>query len=684
MMKQHIALVLVTLLIDCNVAAPSGDLQETSNTVIQSDWPIGDSRRCIDRLRLSQMDASRFDVLPGVGWDNLRNLEASLVVTYNFTLCKLTDDGNFLIPDNVFTIPIKTSKVERFAELIDQWQTSSSLTANSINVEAGLSLSQFSISGKYSSEHQELKSKQYEDKAITARVQMRYDRYEVKLQPDPVLSPQFKSRLLSIAARIELNQTEQARYEGQVLIRDFGTHVLTSVTAGAALVKDDYITKSYLKSNTETKSSILKSASASFMGIFKFSSSFSNVAGNNVSNSYSSAVTHSQIKTLGGSLFQLENSSLDSWTKDVDRNLVPMDRIGDPLSFLVTPQTLPELPPSTVNAVGEIVLQSIELYYEMNTVRGCTDEASPNFSFAANLDDGSCEAITTNLTFGGFFQNCSVSGNYLYSNPCSGLDSVNPKTGGYSCPSSYTAILIQSAYRSGSTESQRNCDSCYLFFHCCETKQYQAYALYSAYWCAALGAVPRNSGYLFGGLYRPSQDNPFTGKASCPPTFYPKQLLLDLYICISDDFEQSTKSAVPFGGFFSCSKGNPLVAQGDMEKTNNLSTFESKQENAYLKSCPEGYSQHLATMDMGCSIYYCVKSGFMSGSKLPAIKRPPFSVKPSSFNDDKDNLVIFNTDTQLIFLKNKNFIICSLYIFLKNFSACKYKILIFLESQKMT
>ncbi|KAH9492036.1 Macrophage-expressed protein 1 protein [Bulinus truncatus] len=536
----HIALVLVTLLIDCIVAAPSGDLQETSNTVIQSDWPIGDSRRCIDRLRFSQMDASRFDVLPGVGWDNLRNLEASLVVTYNFTLCKLTDDGNFLIPDNVFTIPIKNSKVERFAELIDQWQTSSSLTANSINVEAGLSLSQFSISGKYSDEHQELKSKQYEDKAITARVQMRYD---------------------------------------------------------------------------------------------------SNVAGNNVSNSYSSSVTHSQIKTLGGSLFQLENSSLDSWTKDVDRNLVPMDRIGDPLSFLVTPQTLPELPPSTVNAVGEIVLQSIELYYEMNTVRGCTDEASPNFSFAANLDDGSCEAITTNLTFGGFFQNCSVSGNYLYSNPCSGLDSVNPKTGGYSCPSSYTAILIQSAYRSGSTESQRNCDSCYLFFHCCETKQYQAYALYSAYWCAALGAVPRNSGYLFGGLYRPSQDNPFTGKASCPPTFYPKQLLLDLYICISDDFEQSTKSAVKFGGFFSCSKG-------DMEKTNNLSTFESKQENAYLKSCPEGYSQHLATMDMGCSIYYCVKSGFMSGSKLPAIRRPPFSVKPSSFNDDKDNLVIFNTDTQ--------------------------------------
>ncbi|KAH9492044.1 Macrophage-expressed protein 1 protein [Bulinus truncatus] len=213
-------------------------------------------------------------VLPGVGWDNLRNLEASLVVAYNFTLCKVTDDGNFLIPDSVFTIPIKTSKVERFAELIDQWQTSSSLTANSINVEAGLALSQYSISGMYSNENQDMTSKQYEDIAMTARVQMIYDRYEAKLQPDPVLSPQFKSRLLSIAARIELNQTEQARYEGQLLIRDFGTHVLTSVTAGAVLVKDDYILKSYIELNAQNKRTILTAASASFMRIFNFSSSF--------------------------------------------------------------------------------------------------------------------------------------------------------------------------------------------------------------------------------------------------------------------------------------------------------------------------------------------------------------------------------------------------------------------------
>ena len=46
-------------------------------------------------------------VLPGIGWDNLRNKEAGMVATYNFSLCKTTDDGRKLITDSVFTIPLK-------------------------------------------------------------------------------------------------------------------------------------------------------------------------------------------------------------------------------------------------------------------------------------------------------------------------------------------------------------------------------------------------------------------------------------------------------------------------------------------------------------------------------------------------------------------------------------------------
>ncbi|KAH9492026.1 Macrophage-expressed protein 1 protein [Bulinus truncatus] len=543
--------VLVLFVALANSLVSCTQLQGDNLGVIQSDWPV----------------------LPGVGWDNLRNLEAGLVVTYNFTHCKLTDDGNLLIPDNVFTVPVKSSRVERFAELIDQWHNSSSLTANTINVDAGMSLGIVSISGTYSSEHQELKSKQIEDKATTVRVQMRYYRYEAKLQPDPVLSPQFKSRLLSIAARIELNQTEQARYEGQLLVRDFGTHVLTSVTAGAALIKDDYLKAGFIQDNSESKASILATASASFLNIFHFSASYGHSTDNKLSNSYTNSLTHSLVKTLGGPVIQPENISIDAWAKGIDTNLIPLDRAGDPLYFMVTAQTLPELPPTTVIEVEQVVRQSIELYYEMNTIRGCTQLGSPNFSFSANFNDGSCTGRSTNVTFG------------------------------------------------------------------------------------ATGRVPLNSGYLFGGLYRPTMVNPVTGTMGCPPTFYPRNILSDTTICLSDDFEQSGPLSVPFGGFFTCKAGNPLAADGvspvgleaKSSTLNSLKSFMARQSDpstTYPMRCPEGYSQHLATVDMGCSVNYCVKSGALTGPNLPPVKRPPFMSKPTTVIDYGDKLFVFDINTQ--------------------------------------
>nr|KAI8739650.1 macrophage-expressed gene 1 protein-like [Biomphalaria glabrata] len=650
--------IIQVLLINSIIAAPlSTQEMKVDKTESSSlfDWPVGDSRRC---QRAKQVDVGRFEVLPGVGWDNLRNLEAGLVVSYNYTQCKETDDGNFLIPDNVFTIPIKNSRVERFAELIDNWNSASSLTSDTVNVAAGLSLSIFSISGLYSSEHQELKSKQIEDNSATIRNQLRYPRYEAKLQPDAELSPQFKNRLLSIAIRIELNQTRQADYEAQLLVRDFGTHVLTSVTAGAAMVKDDYVKTDKISNFKESKTSYLAVASASFMSIFNLSAAFgySSTYDNTQRDTYSKSISHSVVKTIGGPLYDPEALGLSTWVQGVDKNLVPMDRTGDPLNFLVKPQLLPELPYSTVNALEKVVRRSIELYYEMNTYRGCTKLGAPNFSYAANVDDGSCNAKATNLTFGGVYQTCNVQGRPLFRNPCDDLQHVNPKTGTYSCPPSYTAILIQTFYKRGITETDRVCESCgFLYMStCCQNIQYDAAALYSAYWCAATGTVPPDSGYLFGGFYRPTQDNPLTGSTNCPPTFYPRRLLTDMTLCLSDDFEQSSQLAIPFGGFFSCKSGNPLAVSQQPAPKNGLQAFISQNNDgstSYPMRCPEGYSQHLATVDSGCSINFCAKTGSMTKTPITPIRRPPFMSKPDTLYAYEEKY-IFNPET-LVWMKNE-------------------------------
>uniref|UniRef100_A0A2C9JLK0 MACPF domain-containing protein n=1 Tax=Biomphalaria glabrata TaxID=6526 RepID=A0A2C9JLK0_BIOGL len=310
------------------------------------------------------------------------------------------------------------------------------------------------------------------------------------------------------------------------------------------MVKDDYVKTDKISNFKEAKTSYLAVASASFMSIFNLSAAFgySSTYDNTQRDTYSKSISHSVVKTIGGPLYDPEALGLSTWVQGVDKNLVPMDRTGDPLNFLVKPQLLPELPYSTVNALEKVVRRSIELYYEMNTYRGCTKLGAPNFSYAANVDDGSCNAKATNLTFGGLEES-------LFSN--------------------------------------------------------------------------------------------------CPPTFYPRRLLTDMTLCLSDDFEQSSQLAIPFGGFFSCKSGNPLAVSQQPAPKNGLQAFISQNNDgstSYPMRCPDGYGQHLAAVDSGCSINFCAKTGSMTKTPITPIRRPPFMSKPDTLYAYEEKY-IFNPET---------------------------------------
>ncbi|GFR80349.1 macrophage expressed protein [Elysia marginata] len=163
-----------------------------------------------------------FEVNPGVGWDNLRNVEGSQAIHFSFSQCRLMDNGHYLIPDNVYAIPLKASNIERTATILDNWKKSSTLTSSSINLSAGMSYGGASISGSFSHENQELKERQIRDKTVTVRIKLQYNRYEVMLQPHSRASEQFRTSVLDLAAWIERNQTQLADYQAQIMIRDFG------------------------------------------------------------------------------------------------------------------------------------------------------------------------------------------------------------------------------------------------------------------------------------------------------------------------------------------------------------------------------------------------------------------------------------------------------------------------------
>ena len=225
-------------------------------------------------------------------------------------------------------------------------------------------------------------------------------------------------------------------------------------------------------------------------------------------------------------------------------NLVAMDRDGDPLYYVITPRTLPELPLDTVRLVADFVQDAVEAYYKHNVYRGCTKVDSPNFSYMANFDDNSCHAAYNNYTFGGVYQTCT-----------GGLCSrtlVNPKTGKYSCPDHYIPVRLQQ-------QTIHQCvHRCHHFwfikYHCWDDCSYSDTspnaAHYELYWCAASGEIPAESGYLFGGVYTPHTNNPVIQSKDCPPHFIALKAGWDsdMFICVSDDYELGHRFAVKFAG----------------------------------------------------------------------------------------------------------------------------------------
>ncbi|KAL9954963.1 hypothetical protein ACROYT_G042554 [Oculina patagonica] len=599
-------------------------------------FPLGDPRNCP-----LEKGVYSFEVLPGGGWDNLNNQDMGFVFEKNYSKCKLSDDGKFLLPDNVFLYPVKNSIVE---------------------VSLG-------ISGSYSSELQSVKEHQINDKSVITRVQIRHNLYKAKIQPDSALDSALKSRLLFIASHLQHNNKHYSEYLAQLLIRDFGTHYISTVNAGAILAKLDHLKQKYVEDFKGEKSNITRAASASFFASFLgFDGKLgqSDLTEKEDIDQFRSNTVFSSVFSIGGPPFRV-NFSVNQWEEQLPDELVAIDRMGDPLHFVITSGSLPELSERMVNKLRSTVKKAIKQYYDRNTIKGCMKLDSPNFSFQANVgDDSSCimnSSVTSNLTFGGIYQTCECKDCDSYVNTpnketvCKPLSQTNYLTGDFSCPPGFDAVLVFEG-RIPWPYSWTDPVSCattwrdYYFMYvqyCSRNGEIQVNFLthYSTYWCAASGAVPSNKGYLFGGIYGNSLLNPVTQSHSCPAKFYPLTFGATMHVCVSDDYELGYKGSVPFGGFFSCQHGNPFAA-GQSE----LGEFIKKPGPPESpRSCPAGYSQHLGAIEDDCEIRFCVKSNVFNREGFPVLKRPPHFEDAPEIRNYSIPLMLINQDSAQVWFK---------------------------------
>ncbi|XP_059193691.1 macrophage-expressed gene 1 protein-like [Centropristis striata] len=594
-----------------------------------SSVPVSRPTNWLRQCRAStNLSITALEVLPGGGWDNLRNTDMGRVMNLSYFQCQTTEDGLYLIPDEVFVIPHKETSVGTNSEIISSWLEQKSSTSSSINAE----VSYFSLlNGKFSEENQRMKTHQVKDSSTTARVQIRNFIYTVKAYPDFTLDSRFAQQAKDIADAIENNQTRNANYLSEKMVLDYGTHVITSVDAGATLMQEDYLNSSYVTDNVSQSSSITAQAGFNFFAKLKFDISIPNTQQSSSLQTYQSNIKYWFIQSHGGTPFY-PGIPLQKWQENIRNNLVAIDRSGFPLHNFINTKTFPDLPPPTVGKVALAVSQAAERYYKVNTRPGCVDISSKNFNFQANIDDASCEGPATNLNFGGVYQQCvplSTDAGPL----CEALAQKNPDTGNFTCRSPYSATLLRSEVRQqGYTtydcyDQPYRCGFLYLSScnrQVCQDNYHVRSARINTNWCSVNGQAPENSGYLFGGIYSPSLLNPLTNAKRCPANFIPLKFLSDgQVICVSNDYEAGSKYAVPFGGLFSCESSNPLAKD--------------------QRRCPSKFSQHLATVSDGCEILYCVQSGLFTGGQLLPIRLPPFT-KPPLVSMQATNTVMVMTE----------------------------------------
>lgn len=579
------------------------------------------------------------EVLPGGGWDNLRNLDMGRVISLNYSLCKTTEDGAYIIPNEVFTIARKQSYLEINSEIIESWMDYQCTTSFSINAE----LSSSYISGKFSSDFRRMKTHQVRDQAVTTRVQVRNLIYTVKFDPAAILDEGFRRQLLSIASYLENNHTQMADYLAEILILNYGTHVITGVDAGASLVQEDQIKATFVQDSWSRRSSITAAAGASFHNIVNFNINVSIGSGDEFTNQYMSNRTNSRVESIGGLPFY-PGITLKTWQESITNRLVAVDRSGLPLQFFITPVNLPGLPSPTVKKLSKMVESAITRYYTFNTYPGCTNAASPNFNFYANTDDGTCEGTATNFTFGGAYQECVQMEGPDAPVLCQDLEQRNPLTGIFSCPEGYVSVHLKSQQLEEGYSHLDCHKDCFVWKIFCKWVCKDVFTLsrvlLSSYWCAARGQVPENSGFFFGGLFTAKSTNPLTNAQSCPPSYYQLKLFNELKLCVSTD-ERGQRYAVPFGGFFSCQVGNPLM--GFHNGTDN---------DPYPKRCPNGFSQHLAVIIDGCQVEYCVQAGLFTNGALPQARLPPFIQKPTISLIATDTVVVMSSNGSQTWVKD--------------------------------
>lgn len=114
------------------------------------------------------------------------------------------------------------------------------------------------------------------------------------------LAPGFRGRIEEIGTALSKNLTKKAALLAELLIRDFGTHVVNRAEVGALIEKEDFVSNREEMRTEEELNSMRASAAASFLSAFKASVNFKKNASASEMQNFTSELKDSRFRTIGG------------------------------------------------------------------------------------------------------------------------------------------------------------------------------------------------------------------------------------------------------------------------------------------------------------------------------------------------------------------------------------------------
>uniref|UniRef100_T1J2U8 MACPF domain-containing protein n=1 Tax=Strigamia maritima TaxID=126957 RepID=T1J2U8_STRMM len=330
-------------------------------------------------------DVPKLKILSGIGWDALKDKDTKQLLQVTYKQCKTTFDKKLLIPDNADAFALKLpQEIEVKSHIFEHWSTYTPPTSASFKVANNVWPKEFlplyySLSGGY----KQMKSLQVNNNTFTCRSEMRLVVYRVHLTS--LMDDVVKGRFMRVISALDRDKAEEAKFLTENILSDYGSHYTNVVDVGAVIVKEDYLKDVFLKAHDGNRSKILSASKLSLLG-YGFPWEHKEDLDSSLLSEYNDAIVDKKIRFFGAL----------NWEKDAKAEyVVAVDKSGDLLSSLVTSSNFPNARNTTLIRVRRMFNDAIRDYYERNIHRGCTQPKSNNFEFAANVDDGSCNFVTS-------------------------------------------------------------------------------------------------------------------------------------------------------------------------------------------------------------------------------------------------------------------------------------------------